>query len=152
VLVPVAVGLLLLGTTACSNEPERSAPALCEQLAAAQGLDEALATADATALEAQSAALRQAEQVAPPDIQPSVAALSQSVDALIATVDTATGERRAAVTEALRAQEASVDGLTAAGTAVATWSTANCGLDLDSGATVPTTPVPTTAPAPTAAP
>lgn len=132
---------IFLGASACSNEPERSAPALCTQLASAQGLDEALATADATALEAQSAALRQAEKVAPPDIQPSIAALSSSVDALIVTVDTASGDRRAAVTEALRAQATAVDGLTAAGLAVATWSTANCGLDLDSGATVPTTAV-----------
>lgn len=139
------VGLLMLsgsGLAACSDEPERSTPASCAQLALAAGLDEALATADATALDTRSAALRQAVKVAPSDIQPAVAAISANVDALLATIGTATGDRRAALTEALRARESEADALTAAGTAVAAWTAANCGLDLDSGATVPTTAMP----------
>gem|GEM_PF-823680 len=143
--VLATVGLLLLsasGLAACSDEPERSTPASCAQLTLAAGLDEALATADATALDTQSAALRQAVKVAPSDIQPAVAMVSANVDALLATIGTATGDRRGALTEALRARESEADALTAAGTAVAAWTATNCGLDLDSGATVPTTAMP----------
>ena len=146
--LPVALVLTLaLSAGACSSGPERSAPALCEQLALAQGLDEALATADATGLVATSAALERAADVAPLDIEPQVVVIADTTAALVVTVDTAGGDRRDALQEALRAREAEVATITAAGAAVATWSAANCGLDLDSGEAVPTTPPPTPAPA-----
>ena len=146
--LPIAFVLTLaLSAGACSSDPERSAPALCEQLALAQGLDEALATADATRLVATSAALERAVDVAPLDIEPQVVVIADTTAALVVTVDAAEGDRRDALQEALRAREAEVATITAAGDAIATWSAANCGLDLDSGEAVPTTPPPTPAPA-----
>ena len=138
---------LAVSAGACSSEPERSVRALCEQLTLAQGLDEALATVDATGLVAASTALERAADVAPLDIEPQVAVIADTTAVLVATVDTAGGDRRDALQEALRAREAEAAAVTAAGEAVATWSAANCGLDLGSGDAVPTTPPPTAAPA-----
>ncbi len=143
----IVVLALLWSTAACSSDPERSAPALCEQLALAEGLDEALATADVAALTEDEAALRRAAEVAPLDIEAQVVVIADTTAVLVATIDTAAGDRREALQEALRAQEAEVAEVTAAGNAVAAWSAANCGLDLGSGEAVPTTPPPTTVPA-----
>ncbi|MCD9623251.1 hypothetical protein [Rhabdothermincola salaria] len=131
--------------TACSDEPEPSVAALCRELEVAEGLDESLAVADAEALEGQAAALRRAVSVAPPDIEPAVSTLSLAIDDLTGPLSTATGDRRETLRELLAATEDRAEALTAAGRSLSEWSATNCGLDLDSGTTVPTTPVPTSA-------
>jgi hypothetical protein len=128
---------------ACSSGPERSAAALCERLARTEGLDESLAVADADAIDQQAADLRRAVEVAPDDIEPALRTLSETVDAIASTVATATGDRRTAITETLADRQDGVDALTWSGVAVGEWSVVNCGLDLDTGASVPTT-TPTT--------
>lgn len=144
------VGALAAGTVAagCSREPARTVAALCQRLDAAQGLDEALGTADPTTLDARAADLRAAVKVAPPDIEPQLATLSGAVDAVASSVDTATGDRRQAALAALGARQGDVGALASAGAAVSAWSVANCGLDLDTGTTVATTAPP--APGPSA--
>jgi hypothetical protein len=126
--------------TACSDGPEPSTAALCAELATAQGLDESLAVADAEALEVQADALRRAASVAPPDIEPAVRTLSTTIDDLTGPLATATGDRRETLREQLAARQDQADALTAAGRSLSEWSATNCGLDLDSGTTVPTTP------------
>lgn len=147
--VALAGGALAAG---CAEQPERSDQALCERLPAVARLDESLAIADVTALRTEARELREALAVAPPALEGPLATISASVDALVATIDTATGDRREALTEALRAQEGDADALTAAGQAVSRFSADTCGLDLGSGATVPTTAAPTTAAPTTVAP
>ena len=130
------VAMLSVG---CSSGPEPSVQALCERLALVEGMDESLAVADGERLEEQASDLRAAVRVAPQDVAPALRALSETVDTIAATVATATGDRREAVTDALADRQDQIDALTWSGVAVAEWSVANCGLDLDSGSTVTTT-------------
>jgi hypothetical protein len=148
--------LLLAGGAAlagCSSGPERSVASLCNELVTAQSLDEVLADGDMAELDEQAATLRRAVKVAPEDIEPSVALVSSTIDAVAATAATAGVEGRATMAEALAANlpadKGAADQLAAAGTAVEQWSATHCGLDLSSGTTVlpppssdPTTPTP----------
>jgi len=55
-------------------------------------------------------------------------------------VGTATGDRQAALADALDARQSEVDAATAAGTAVQQWASANCGLNLaGTGGSTPAT-------------
>ena len=136
----VVVGLVVSVAAGCSDGPEPSTAALCRELQAAQGLDESLAVADAEALAGQADALRRAVSVAPPDIQPAVRTISDAIDDLTGPLATATGDRRETLRDELAARQDRAEALTAAGRSLGEWSTTNCGLDLDTGTTVPTTP------------
>jgi hypothetical protein len=138
----LVAAILAGGGAACSAEPEPSREALCEQLLRTEGLDEALATADAVALSIQADAMRSAVDVAPPEIEPSVRVLADTLDVLVATVDTAGGDRRTALSEVLRGRQDQADTVSAAGNEVTRWTGANCGVDLATGGLVPTTPPP----------
>lgn len=145
--VAVTVGVVVAAATlgsGCTDSPERSAEALCAELEATQGLDESLAVADAEALAEQADALDRATAVAPPEIEAAVGLLADVVGELATTLGTATGDRRDALGEALAERQDQVDALTEAGRSVSDWSRANCGLDLDTGESVPTTTPPTT--------
>lgn len=144
VVAAVAVGA---GLFVRSRQVERSTAALCEQLTAAQDLDQSFTTLDPTTLDPQVKALRQAAQVAPSDIAPSVDTLADFVGELAGAVDDAGGDPADALTAALEARQDRVDTVTAAGNAVQAWAAANCGLDLGrTGTTTTTAPGTTTTP------
>jgi hypothetical protein len=144
VVVAVAIGVVLFVR---SRQVTRSAEALCEQLTAAQDLDQSLTTLDPATLDPQVTALRRAAQVAPADIAPSVDTLADFVGQLAGAVDDAGGDPTQALTAALEARQDRVDAVTAAGTAVQGWAAANCGLDLGrTGTTTTTAQGTTTAP------
>ena len=113
-----------------ARQVERSVEGLCTQLTAAQDLDQALTTLDPATLEPQVEALTKAEAVAPDDIKASVATLADFVAGVTRTVSTATGDRQAALADALEARQSEVDTATAAGNAVQQWASVNCGLSL----------------------
>ena len=138
VLVVVVVVVLVLR----ARQTERSVEALCDELARAQDLEEALTALDPTTLDPQVAALRRARTVAPDDIRPAVTTLADYVSAVTATVSTAEGDRQAALADALAAHQDDVDAVTAAGTEVQAWAATNCGLSLGgtSGTSTPEPP------------
>jgi hypothetical protein len=126
VVVAVAVGAAVVVR---SRRVERSVPGLCTQLSAAQNLDQAFTTLDPATLEPQVKALGKAKAVAPDDIKASIATLD-FVENVTHTVDTADGDRRQALADALEARQGDIDEVTAAGTAVQQWAQVNCGLSL----------------------
>jgi hypothetical protein len=126
VVVAVAVGAAVFVR---SRRVERSVPGLCTQLSAAQNLDQAFTTLDPATLEPQVKALGKAKAVAPDDIKASIATLD-FVENVTHTVDTADGDRRQALADALEARQGDIDEVTAAGTAVQQWAQVNCGLSL----------------------
>jgi hypothetical protein len=127
VVVAVAVGAAVFVR---SRRVERSVPGLCTQLSAAQNLDQAFTTLDPATLEPQVKALGKAKAVAPDDIKASIATLADFVENVTHTVDTAEGDRRQALADALEARQGDIDEVTAAGTAVQQWAQVNCGLSL----------------------
>jgi hypothetical protein len=127
IVVVVVVGGVLIVR---SRQVARSVDALCTQMVAAQDLDQAFTTLDPATLDPQVKALEKARQVAPADIEPSVATLAGFVGEVADTVDAATGDRQQALTDALASRQGDIDGVTAAGTAVQQWAQANCGLTL----------------------
>ena len=135
----IAVGAVLFVR---ARQVHRSVEALCTQLGAAQDLDQAMTTLEPAALEPQVQALMKAKAVAPDDIKASVITLADFVGGVTDTVGTATGDRQAALADALDARQSEVDAATAAGTAVQQWASANCGLNLaGTGGSTPATTV-----------
>lgn len=142
VVAVVAVGGVLFVR---SRQVERSIEALCTQLAAAQDLDQAFTTLDPDTLEPQVKALGKAREVAPADIEPSVATLAGFVGGVADAVDGAEGDRRQALTTALEARQTDIDEITVAGIAVQQWAQVNCGLALaGTASSTTTTAAPTT--------
>ena len=141
VLVVVALVVVVGGAVLVvrARQVDRSVEALCEELTEAQDLDQSLTTLDPTTLEPQVRALQRAQQVAPSDIEPSVAVLARFVDELADEVDRSEGDRSDALTAALEARQDRVDEVTVAGTTVQAWAQANCGLSRVGAATTITT-------------
>lgn len=133
VAIAVAATTAVIGTTAiaaCSG-PTRSVEALCTELEAAKDLDRNLATLDPSTYDPQLAALRKATQVAPDDIRSQVSTVSDLAAALAKAIENASGDKRAALEEALRAHQGDDPQVTAAGKDVQAWARANCGLELN---------------------
>jgi biopolymer transport protein ExbB/TolQ len=144
VLLVVAAVVVAIVAVVRSRQVERSAPALCEQLAEAQDLDQSLTTLDPATLDPQVAALEQAARVAPEEISDAVGTLADYVSEVADQVDQADGDRRQALADALAARQQQVDAVAAAGAEVEAWAATNCGLTLsgpapDPGATPPDT-------------
>jgi len=128
VAITAVIGMAVIA--ACSG-PTRSVEALCTQLEAAKDLDRNLATLDPSAYDPQLAALRKASQVAPDDIRSQVTTVSDLAAELAKAIENASGDKRAALEEALRARQSDASQVTSAGRDVQTWAKANCGLELN---------------------
>jgi len=141
----VVVAALVVGGVlfARSRQVTRSVAALCTELGAAQDLDQAFTTLDPATLDPQVKALDEARQVAPADIEPSVATLARFVGDVADAVDSADADRQAALADALEARQGDIDAITAAGTSVQQWAEANCGLALAGTTSTTSTTVPT---------
>jgi hypothetical protein len=126
-LVVVAAGI---GVAARLRPPAPSAEAFCRELAAAEGLDEALGTLDVTRIEPQAAALRRAEAVAPDEIRPSVTSVRSLVEAVTAGLRTARGDPRAALESALQDHRGTLAAVEEAGAALEAYASGTCGLTL----------------------
>jgi hypothetical protein len=143
----VVAGLVVVVVlVARARQVERSVPALCEQLALAQDLDQSLTTLDPSTLGPQVAALRRAARVAPTEIRDAVATVADYVAEIADEVDSTTDDRRQVLADALAARQEAVDVVAAAGADVDRWAQQNCGLTLsgpsasartDGGATGP---------------
>jgi len=142
----VVAGLVVVVVLARARQVERSVPALCEQLALAQDLDQSLTTLDPSTLGPQVAALRRAARVAPTEIRDAVATVADYVAEIADEVDSTTDDRRQVLADALAARQEAVDVVAAAGADVDRWAQQNCGLTLsgpsasartDGGATGP---------------
>jgi len=131
-LAIVVVAVVAIGVVAFvrSRRIERSVDALCQQLTAAQDLDQSFTTLDPATLDPQVKSLAKAKAVAPDDIKASVDTLADFVSGLAKTVNAAQTDRSTALADALEARQDQVDSVTAAGKAVQQWAQANCGLAL----------------------
>lgn len=133
--------------TGCSEDPEPSVANFCSQVETLRTLDEDLASGDPVRIQARADDLRLLQQVAPAEIEPSVAVLLGVTDNFARTAGTAT-ERDAVADQVFRGRSEDIAAIEAAGTAVSDYGRENCALDLTGGST-PTTPTtPTTAAAP----
>ncbi len=135
VIVAVIAGVAaVVALRLADRPPERSAPAFCAELTAAQDLDEGLASLDPDRLDPQVAALARARAVAPPEIEPTVTAVLDLVEDLRDTIDAAPGDRVAAVEEALRAHQADVPRAEFAGVVLEDYARNTCALQLSGAA------------------
>ena len=139
-LVALVVVVIAGGTAAWWKfrpQPTKpSATSLCDELVAAQGLDQAIVALDPASLQADSAALRAAAKLAPPEIVTQVTELSAFVDEIVKAVQDAPGNQRAALSQALADRQGRVDAITADGRALQQWAASNCGLQLVTSTTV----------------
>jgi hypothetical protein len=117
---------------ACSDEPERSVSAYCAQVQALTSLDADLASGDPTRISARAEDLRRLREVAPAEIEPSVAVLAGVTDDFARTAGTATDPADVA-DEVFRGRGDEITGIEAASTQVAEYTAANCRIDLDGG-------------------
>jgi Tfp pilus assembly protein PilE len=132
-----AVGAVAFGAYRYVNDrpQQRSAAKLCDELAKAQTLDQAIVTLDPTTLGPQVSALQQAAEVAPSDIEGPLTALASFVGELADEVRATNTAKKEALTNALAARQDRIDEITADGQAVEAWSIANCGLPLRASST-----------------
>lgn len=133
VLAVVVVGAIGVGAwlwTTRDRPPERSVPALCERLAATNGLDTAIVTLDPTRLGPLVAALERSVPVAPDDIAAPLSTLATFVREVTDDVRREPTDKKQALVDALAARQDRVDAVTEAGTAVEQWSRTNCGTGL----------------------
>ena len=138
-LVALVVVVLIAGTVAWWRfrpTTSSSSRSLCDELVAAQGLDQAIVSLDPESLRADSEALRNAARQAPADIAPQLTELSAFVDEIVNAVQSASGNKRTALSDALAARQARVDTITADGRAVQQWAASNCGIQLVTSTTV----------------
>jgi hypothetical protein len=140
-LLAVVGGLAAVAAmiAACERPAQPSVENYCREITAAEGLDESLANFDPDALVPQVAALRRASKVAPSDIAPQVNTVLSLTSTLQATIETARTDQAAAMEEALRQHADDLPAVTDAGRAVEAYTSANCGIALNSTA-VPTSP------------
>lgn len=119
-----------------STQPvERSAAKLCEELAKAQSLDQAIVTLDPTILGPEVSALEQAAKVAPSEIKAPITALAAFVAELAEEVRATNVAKKDALVEALASRQDRIDEITADGQAVEAWSITNCSLPLRASST-----------------
>lgn len=144
-IVMTAAALVVVG---CHRSPTRSVEAFCAQMTSAQGLDQSLADLDAAALQPEFAALQNAQRVAPPEIEPDVAALTDLTGELVTTLETAPGDKSAALEETLRARQGDLAAVQSSGVAVQDYTRANCDLELNGTAVSDGLPSSTTTTAP----
>jgi hypothetical protein len=136
-LVIAAVALLaVIGAmiAACERAPEPSVEAYCREIAAAQGLDESLASLDPEQLAPDVSAVRRAARVAPPEVAPQVDTLVGLTATLQSTIETARTDQAEALEQTLREQADQLAGVTAAGKTVEDYTRTNCGIELNSTA------------------
>ena len=145
----IAIGTLVLAAVIVatlitrSNEPVRSVAGTCDHLAAAKDLDRSLTSLDPATLGSRLTALEQASSTAPSDIAPQITALSTFVSGLQEQIDRlGVSDRRAALADALAERADQIDAITAAGTAVQTWASTNCAIQLGDDATSSSTSLP----------
>jgi hypothetical protein len=130
IVVLIAGVAAVVALRLADRPPGRSAPAFCAELAAAQDLDEGLASLDPDRLDPQVAALARAHAVAPLEIEPTIAAVRDLVEDLRDTIDAAPGDRVDAVVEALRAREADLPRARFAGVVLEDYARNTCSLEL----------------------
>lgn len=115
--------------------PPRSPAALCERLAEASGLDDAIVTVDPTRLGPLVSALERATQSAPPEISKQLELLTTFVVEVAAEVRAEPNDKRGALADALSVRQDRTEAVSAAGAAVELWTSANCGTSLRSTTT-----------------
>jgi methyl-accepting chemotaxis protein len=135
VVVVVAVVVVVVQVRRVDRTPE----ALCGRLTEAQDLDQSFTTLDPATLDPQLAALEQAKEVAPADIQAQITTLADFVDDVAQQVEDAASSDDA-LSAALADRQDQIDAVTAAGQDVQDWAQANCGLSLTGPATTDTAP------------
>ena len=122
--------VVLSASAACSSEPERSVANYCSQASALTSIDADLAGGDPVRLQARAQDLRLLQQVAPTDIEPSVAVLVGLTDDFARTAGTAT-DRAKVADEVFRGRSGDIDGIEAASRQVADYTATNCAIDVD---------------------
>jgi len=129
--------VLVVGLAGCNRTPERSTDAFCAQVASVQGLDQVLAGTDAARTAEQVEQLRRLQEVAPGDIEPSVARLVAITDELAHAVGSTPDAARAA-TDVFARHQGDLTAITDAGTAVERYALERCGVRLNpTGTTLP---------------
>jgi hypothetical protein len=142
-----ALVALIATAGACSDEPERSVAAYCAQVTSLTSLDADLASGDPTRIGARAEDLRLLRQVAPAEIEPSLAVLAGITDDFARTAGTAT-DPADVPDEVFRGRSEDIAGIEAASTQVADYTAANCQIDLDGrGSSVPGSATPSAPPA-----
>lgn len=111
--------------------PTRSIEAFCREMEAARTLDAALESLDPTALEPPFSALRAALKVAPNEIEPQMAILTDYTSKLIEVINAAPDDPVSATTAWFDTQGSEVHKVTEAGAKVQDFTRTNCGFELD---------------------
>jgi hypothetical protein len=139
--VVAGLAVVLVG---CNRTPERSTEAFCGQVGSVQGLDQVLAGTDAAQAARQVEQLRALDQVAPADIEPSVAQLVGVADELAHALGT-TPDPEVAADAVFRRHQSDVAAITDAGAMVERYALDRCGVRLNPTGTAPlaTSPVTT---------
>jgi hypothetical protein len=136
------LGMAVLGTIGCSRDPERSATAYCEQVKKVEGLDAILATGDVQRINEQVTELRLLQQVAPPEVEPSIATVLSVTEDLARSVGTAR-QPDAGADEVFTRRQSELPAIEAAGQTIERFTYDNCRLTLN-GTRVPGSGVPGT--------
>jgi len=123
--------------TGCTEDPEPSIANFCSQVETLRTFDEDLASGDPVRIQARADDLRLLQQVAPAEIEPSVALLLGVTNDFVRTAGTAT-DRDAVADQVFRSRSGDIAAIEAAGTAVSDYARENCALDLTGGSS-PTT-------------
>jgi len=131
--VALVVALAVMLLSGRDSAPTRSTEAFCQRIPDVSALSDALAGGDGSQIRDATDRLHRAEEVAPADIQPQMQVLVDYADGLNRTIATASKDPGAvddALKQAVRAQQASVGDVVAAGNAVKYYAKATCDLDL----------------------
>lgn len=128
-------------TTGCTDDPEPSIANFCSQVETLRTIDEDLASGDPVRIQARADDLRLLQQVAPAEIEPSVAVLLGVTDDFVRTAGTAT-DRDEVADQVFRGRGGDIVAIEAAGTAVSDYARTNCALDLTGGSSPTTTGAP----------
>ena len=140
-LTLAAVGAVLITAamaTGCSDDPEPSVANFCSQVETLRTIDEDLASGDPVRIQARAEDLRLLQQVAPAEIEPSVAVLRGVTDDFARTAGTASDPDEVA-NQVFQGRSGDIVAIEAAGTAVSDYARDNCSLDLTGGSS-PATP------------
>jgi hypothetical protein len=127
----IIAGVIIATITLRGRGPVRSVASTCEHLAVAKDLDRSLTSLDEVTLRDRLGALDAAAGTAPAEIRPPIVTLAKFVKGLVDEVDRSAGsDRRHALADALAARADQIDDITAAGAALQTWASSNCGIEL----------------------
>lgn len=113
------------------RSPQRSDEAFCSKMESAKSLSSALAELDPSKIAGPHKALREAQEVAPAEIEPQMNLLVTYVDELLRAIETSPDDPTKTATDWFAGRDSELAAVTTAGGAVQDYTREHCGLELD---------------------